>query len=106
MDAPFEGATTRSRSQNYDATQTVRTESEPALGQDRDRETANARQEAAWVESDGGSDLTNALSGEEDRREGEPRAAARPTEPPADLEERLEEGRQAVAQLEQRVWEA
>ncbi|KFZ00319.1 hypothetical protein V498_00154 [Pseudogymnoascus sp. VKM F-4517 (FW-2822)] len=82
METPFEGATTRSRSQNLDATQTVRSSTDPELRPSEDRWVADSQVQEAQLEP------------------------SRPTRAAADLLEQLEEGRRAVALLERRVREA
>lgn len=103
MDTPFEGVTTRSRSQNQDTTQTARGNTDPESRPAGDQWVADSQHQEAQLVSDDddGPDLTDPPSDEED-----PQGPSPPTGPAADLEERLEEGKRAVALLEQRVQEA
>ena len=74
MDAPFEGATIRSRSQNQDATQTLRAGSEPheAQGGDRVPNSVGWGTAGDKSDSDDGLDLTDLPSDEEDPSVREP----------------------------------
>ncbi|ELR09211.1 hypothetical protein GMDG_03785 [Pseudogymnoascus destructans 20631-21] len=83
MEAPFAGATTRSRSQNQDVTQTIRGDSP------QPRERSPLASSGGYGQERDAGDSSEGL-----------------TDPPSDLDEKVEEGRRAVDRLEQQVREA
>ncbi|ELR05147.1 hypothetical protein VC83_08104 [Pseudogymnoascus destructans] len=98
MDAPFEGATTRSRSQNQDATQTLRADPElPGLWMDSQvTDSEGWRTPRDESGNDDKPDLTDVPSDEEAPLPSTAQSADRSAKLHADLEGCLETGRREV----------
>lgn len=98
MDTPFDGATTRSRSQNQEATQTFRGSVDPAPTRERDQPVADTGH------GKGGQGGSASKGGPSDRG-GSP-SESEFTDPPSDLEGRIDESRRSGDRLESQIQEA
>lgn len=98
MDTPFKGATTRSRSQNQDATQTFRGNADP----DPTRAQGQAGLDAMYNQAEHRLGVAESDYGDQ----GGSSSRSELTNTTSDLEEQVKEGRRSVERLERQVREA